>query len=158
MAVTRRVSVTMGDKTHQTANVSFEMNATWLSKLLDPTKRDELKAILEANSYAKAIKFSDTETEHGAYPADNSSWWNLLAGVNIGCDLVDQKAVLSFRETVSGDVHTLQLPAPVKSMFEYVDGQGLRVKKAVGAAIATKLTEIFGTDVQFMGGHHKGKR
>ena len=157
MAVTRRVSVTMGDKTHQTANVSFEMNATWLSKLLDPTKRDELKAILEANSYAKAIKMTDSESDHGAYPPDTSSWWNLITGVNIGCDLVDQKAVMSFRETVSGDTHTLQLPAPLKSIFEYVDERGLRVKKSVGGAIAAKLSEIFGTTVQFMGGYHKGK-
>ena len=59
---------------------------------------------------------------------------------------IDVKAKIFFKNTVNGKVHSIEIPAPVSTMFELV-GQGNRVKQAdvvaIVADISTQLGETF---------------
>lgn len=48
-----------------------------------------------------------------------------------------------------GELYGVNIPAPVASMFEQVEGRGWRVKQAIGDAIAAEYARLSGLTIEF---------
>lgn len=152
------VNCTMMDRTHQRSVASMDVSFSFLDTIFNKTKSDNLKALLESNSYAKVIKRTQSFTYN--YDMPETSFFTAITDLvnsKIGLDTCDQKAVLIFRYATSGKSLRFSIPAPNRDLFYYVDEKGLRVKADKGGAIATSLSSILGTTIQFVRGYHTGK-
>jgi len=161
MATTKQttVSCTIMDRTHQRSTSALDISHSFLDTIFNKTKSDNLKKLIEDNSYAKVIRRTQSFTHTYDMPED--SFFTAvtdLVNSKIGLDTVDQKAVFIFRNGDTGKTMRWTIPAPNRDLFYYVDEKGLRVKADKGAAIAAKLKAITTENVQFVRGYHTGKK
>jgi len=149
----------MMDRTHQRSVAGLDVGLSFLDTIFNQQKSDDLKKMLEDNSYAKVIKRTQSFTWTYDMPA--SSFFTAvtdLVNSKIGLDTCDQKAVLIFRYGSTGKPLRFSIPAPNRDLFYYVDEKGLRVKADKGAALATKLGQILNQSIQFVRGYHTGRQ
>lgn len=161
MATTKKTSVNcvMMDRVHQRSSCSLDVSQSFLDKIFNQTQSDDLKKLLEDNSYAKVIARSQIFTYNYDHPV--ASFFTAvtdLVNSKIGLDTCDQKAVMIFRYALTGKSLRFSIPAPNRDMFYYVDEKGLRVKADKGAAIATKLGQLLNANIQFVRGYHTGRQ
>jgi hypothetical protein len=159
MARSCTISCTVMDYCKQTSTVSFDASLSFLDKVFGANEAQNLKKLIEDNSYGKAIRTTQANVNSFDMP-DKSFFTKIkdLLNSKIGLDMVDQKAVLLFRVGATGKSVRLSLPAPKQELFEYAEGAGLRVKADKGDDICTKLKGILGiSTLQFVRGYHTGK-
>lgn len=159
MAVkTTTIGVTLRDNTNQTGTMSFSFDRGWLAALADffgwtTTKSEALKDFVETYSYAKCVRSGINNALQYTMP-------NGFLGTvqNLGFDTVDQKAVVTLRDESTGASHTISIPAPKEDIFESSFGNGVRVDRASGDAIAADFSTVLGKTLVFQEGWLIGKK
>jgi hypothetical protein len=150
MAELYSVSLAIMDHDRNTTHMKLERDPGWgiLTGLIDES--DDLKKLVDSYSNCKAVRRADTEYQ--TYTAPDESFWTKFW--EKGFDLVNEKALLIFRNPANGKMMKITLPGAKSSIFERVEGKkSLRVTQAVGSAFATKLSSITGVTWQFMKGY-----
>jgi hypothetical protein len=160
MAESCNISCTVMDFCKQTSTVSFDASLSFLNKIMSTNEANNLKKLIEDNSYGKVIR--TTQAKVNSFDMPDKSFFQKIADLvnsKIGLDTVDQKAVLLFRIGATGKPVRLSLPAPKQDLFEYSQGQGLTVKVDKGEDFCTKFKAIIGvSSLQFVRGYHTGKQ
>lgn len=152
------IGVTLRDHVNQTGTMSFSFDRGWLAALADffgwtASKSDALKDFVESYSYAKCVRSGINNAMEYSMPT------NFLKSAPMkGFDTIDQKAVITLRDTTSGAPHTISIPAPKADIFEPELGQGQRVEPISGAAIAADFSTILGRTMVFEQGWLIGKK
>lgn len=159
MARTTTVSVTLKDRVNQSGSMSFTFERGFLAALgnflgWDEAKADALMDFAANYSNAEVIRSGVANAKTYTLPP------GFIGGPDIekGFDLVDQKAVLVFRDEDSGASHIVTIPAPNEAMFISVLGEGLRVDPTMGATMAGELGPILGLSLVFEKGWHEGRK
>lgn len=147
------VSVQVTDKARQKANMSLKVSKTLIDTLLSNSNWDKFRALANKYSYGKVTKRAQQVAQTYSLPSVGDVWWK---NEHKGMDTVDSKAHLTFRFTADGETITMSIPAPQQSMYEEVEGVGIRVKRSTGDDIAKEMKAILGKDVQFVRGSFSG--
>lgn len=151
------ISVTLKDHSKQTSVLSYRFDAGFWASVADfftwdLSKHDEMKDLAEEYSNAKVLKTGKLDSQLYSIP---QSFFGTV--IEKGFDLVDQKAVMSFRDD-KGGVHKMSLPAPKSTMFELVQKEGWRVTQVAGADIADKLSQALNVTLTFDNGYLDGNK
>lgn len=159
MALSQTISVSVKDRVNQNSAISYTHERGFLAALADffgfnVTKVDDLAQF--AADWSNALPVASGTTNKKTYALPNGYIGSGV--VDQGFDTCDQKAVLMLRNTSTGALHRLQIPAPKSSMFGQVLGAGYRVTPTAGAQIATELSAIYGITLMFEQGWLTGKK
>jgi len=151
------ISMTMKDHSKQTSTLAYHFDSGFWATVADfftwdLSKHDEMKALGELYSHAKVLKTGKLDTQ--LYDIPQNFYGTVIEK---GFDLVDQKAVMTFRDD-KGGVHRMSLPAPKSTMFEVVQKEGWRVTQVAGADIADKLSQALNVTLTFEYGYLDGNK
>jgi hypothetical protein len=107
----------------------------------------------KATSLAAAKTFAEAFAEftEASIIAVSFSQEEALEIVGGGNDMLNRRANVSFRgEATKSKV--LAVPAPKENIFELVAGEGLKIKKVSGEALATMYSNLTGESFEFVRG------
>lgn len=159
MGMKQTISVSLKDHVNQSAIMGYVHERSFLEALANffgftTTTADELKTFAETYSNAKVVKCATNNANDYQLPDGYLG----SVGVDKGFDVVDHKAVCTFRDASTGAAHTVSIPAAKSSLFIEVLGGGYRVDPVQGAQMAADLSAIVGNTLIFQEGWHVGKK
>lgn len=154
-----RISVGVIDHSRQKSRLTYVFQGGFWASVADfftwdLSKHAEMKTLVGTYSHAQVESTSKTDTNNYFDDIPDNFFGTIIEK---GFDLVDQFAVMTFRDD-KGGVHKMTMPAPKSSMFELVQGAGWRVTQTAGADIADKLSQALNVTLYFQQGYLDGKK
>lgn len=128
----------------KTASITFEENqqqaTTHVGYAASLNAIGTFAAVLQQYSVAEVIAYSYTEeqTEPNLTPAD-------------GVEALNFQAIIKMQKPTTG-TQQIAIPAPDPAIFDFIEGDGYRVKSSVGIAVATAYSTLMGATYTFLSG------